>query len=144
MTSRATRAGVLPAGQRVLLAVAVVVTLLGGAVLVLTALGLGHADVRGVRLTGALRLAFLAGLGMAVVGTGLGALGIVRRRSWAVALLAAVGPAFALVCLALDRLTPAPGAGRPLAFYVLGVGLAPALATWALGRQGKAGARRAT
>ncbi len=46
----------------------------------------------------------------------------------------AVPRGVALVCLALDRLTPAPGAGRPLAFYLVGVGLAPALAIVALGR----------
>lgn len=122
-----------PLRLRVLIAAAAIITLLGGAVFLLTALGYGHADVRGVRLTGGFRLTFLAGLGMAVCGTCAGAVGLYRQRRWAVPLLAAVWPAFALVCLALDRMTPAPGPGRPLAFYLLGVGLAPAIVTLLLG-----------
>jgi hypothetical protein len=130
-----------PLRVRILLAVVACATLLGGAVVVLTALGLGHADVRGVRLTGALRLGFLGGLGLAVVGAAAGTVGLYRRRRWAVALLTAVWPTLALVCLTLDRLAPAPGAGRPLVFYLVGVGLAPALATWALGRTDSPDAR---
>jgi peptidoglycan/LPS O-acetylase OafA/YrhL len=127
--------GVRPLREQVLLIIAVLVSLIGGAVLVLTALGYGHADVRGLRLTGGLRLGFLAGLGVAVAGTGAAALGLFQRRRWAVPLLAAVWPAFALVCLALDRLTPAPGPGRPLAFYLIGVGLVPAVLTLLLGQR---------
>jgi hypothetical protein len=120
----------------VLLLAAALVSLLGGAVLVLTALGVGHADVRGLRLTGGLRLGFLGGLGVAVAGTGAAAVALYRRRFWGVLLLAAVWPAFALVCLALDRITPAPGPGRPLTFYLVTIGLAPALLTLLLGRRG--------
>ena len=133
MPSDAPTAARRPLGLRVLLAVAALVSLLGGAVLVLTALGFGHADVRGLRLTGGLRLGFLAGLGAAVAGTSAATAGLRRRRPWAVPLLAAVWPAFALVCLALDRLAPAPGPGRPLSFYVVTIGLGPALVTLLLG-----------
>lgn len=118
---------------------AALVALLGSAVLVLTALGYGHVDVRGVRLTGQLRLGFLGGLGLAVAGAGTAAVGLYRQRAWAVPLLAGTWPTFALVCLALDRLAPAPGAGRPIAFYLL-VGLAPALVTLLLGRRSTRGA----
>jgi hypothetical protein len=118
----------------VLITAAVLVSLLGGAVFVLTALGYGHADVRGLRLTGGLRMTFLAGLGLAVAGTCVATVGLYRQRSWAAPLLAAVWPAFALVCLALDRLTPAPGPGRPLAFYLIGVGLVPAVLILLLGQ----------
>ena len=126
-----------------LLGVAALVSLLGGAVLVLTALGFGHADVRGLRLTGSLRLGFLAGLGLATAGTITASVGLYRRRSWAVPLLAAVWPAFALVCLALDRTAPAPGPGRPLTFYLVVIGLAPAAVTLLLGRHGARGAKPA-
>jgi hypothetical protein len=122
-----------PVRLRVLFAAAALVFLLGGTVLLLTALGFGHADVRGLRLTGALRMTFLAGLGLAVAGTGAATVGLYRQRRWAAPLLAAVWPAFALVCLTLDRITPAPGPGRPLAFYLLGIGLAPAIITLLLG-----------
>jgi hypothetical protein len=122
-----------PVRLRVLIAVTALVSLLGGAVFVLTALGYGHADVRGVRLTGGLRLGFLAGLGVTVAGTTAAAIGLYRERGWAIPLLVAVWPTFALVCLALDRITPAPGPGRPLAFYLVAVGLVPALLTMLLG-----------
>jgi hypothetical protein len=128
----------------VLLLAAALVALLGGAVLVLTAVGVGHADVRGLRLTGGLRLGFLAGLGVAVAGTATATVGLYRRRFWGVLVLAAVWPAFALVCLALDRITPAPGPGRPLAFYLVTIGLAPALLTLLLGRREDAHDGRAT
>lgn len=105
-----------PLRLRALLAAAAVLALLGGVVLVLTALGYGHADVRGLRLTDGLRLAFLAGLGAAVAGAGAAAVGLYRERRWAVPLFAAVWPAVALGSLALDRVAPAPGPGRPLAF----------------------------
>jgi hypothetical protein len=104
--------------------------------LVLTAVGLGHADVRGVRLTGALRLGFLGGLALAVAGAAAAAAGLARGRRWGAGLLAAVWPSFALVCLALDRVTPAAGAGRPLAFYVV-LGLLPAAVTLGLARLGR-------
>lgn len=120
--------------HRLLLAASAAVALLGTLVLLLTALGLGHADVRGVVLRGPLRLLFLAGLLVAVLGAATAHVGLRRRRPWAVIVLAAVGPAFALTCLALDRLSPAPGAGRPLAFYLLGVGLLPAAMVLLLGR----------
>lgn len=129
-----------PFARSILLYIAVIVSLLAGSVLVLTALGFGHADVRGLRLTGGLRFGFLAGLGVAVAGTMTAAVGLYRDRPWAVPLLASVWPVFALVCLALDRLTPAPGPGRPLAFYLVMIGLAPALVTLLLGR--RRGARR--
>jgi hypothetical protein len=116
----------------VLLGVAALVSLLGGAVLVLTALGFGS-----------LRLGFLAGLGLATAGTITASVGLYRRRSWAVPLLAAVWPAFALVCLALDRTAPAPGPGRPLTFYLVVIGLAPAAVTLLLGRHGTRGAKPA-
>ncbi|HZF68723.1 MAG TPA: hypothetical protein VEZ47_11840 [Gemmatirosa sp.] len=132
-----------PLRLRILLVVAVLVSVLGGAVFVLTALGLGHADVRGLRLTGGLRLGFLAGLGVAVASTATASVGLHRSRAWAVPLLAAVWPAFALVCLGLDRITPAPGPGRPLAFYLVTIGLAPALVTLLLGRHGSTRAARA-
>ena len=127
-----------PLGARVLLAVAVAATVLGALVLVLTAIGVGHADVRGLRLQGALRTAFLLGLGVAVAGTGAAAVGLHRRRAWAVGLLAAVWPTFALVCLALDRTAPAPGPGRPLAYYLVAIGLLPAALTVLLGRGARA------
>jgi hypothetical protein len=38
------------------------------------------------------------------------------------------------VCLALDRTVPAPGPGRPLAFYLVAIGLLPAALTVLLGR----------
>lgn len=125
-----------PLGLRILLGVAVATVVLGGAVLVLTAVGLGHADVRGMRLTGALRLGFLGGLAAAVAGAAAAAVGLARGRRGGAALLAAVWPVFALVCLTLDRLTPAPGPGRPLAFYVLALGLVPAAVTLWLARVG--------
>jgi hypothetical protein len=131
-----------PLGARVLLAVALAAVLLGGAVLVLTAAGLGHADVRGLRLTGALRLGFLGGLALAVGGAAAAAAGLARGRPWGAGLLAAVWPGFALVCLALDRATPAPGAGRPLAFYVGALGLLPAAVTLGLARLGRPPAER--
>ena len=130
-----------PLGARLLFVLALLAAALGGFVLLLTALGLGHADVRGVRLTGPWRWAFLAGLAAAVAGAAAGALGLRRGRPWAVGVLAATGPVFGLVCLALDRLVPAPGAGRPLAFYLLGVGLLPALATLLMARLGRPGRR---
>jgi hypothetical protein len=114
-----------PLGTRVLHAVALATVVLGGAVLVLTAVGVGHADVRGLRLTGALRLGFLGGLALAVAGAAVAAAGLARGRRWGAGLLAVVWPSFALVCLALDRATPAPGPGRPLAFYVVAIGLLP-------------------
>ncbi len=133
-----------PLGARLLVALAFLAATLGGLVLVLTALGFGHADVRGLRLTGGWRLAFLAGLGVAVAGCVAGAVGVRRARPWGVGVLAAVGPLVGLGGLALDRLVPAPGAGRPLAFYLLGVGLLPAALTLLLARAGRrAGARGA-
>jgi hypothetical protein len=126
-----------PLGVRVLLGVALATAVLGGAVLVLTGLGLGYADVRGLRLTGALRLGFLGGLAVAVGGAAVAAAGLARGRQWGAGLLAAVWPSFALVCLALDRVTPAPGAGRPLAFYVVGLGLLPSAVTLGLARLGR-------
>jgi hypothetical protein len=122
-----------PLRVRLLFAAAALVSLLGGTVFLLTALGFGHADVRGLRLTGALRMMFLVGLGLAVAGTCAATVGLYRQRRWAAPLLAAVWPAFALVCLTLDRITPAPGPGRPLAFYLLGIGLAPAIVTLLFG-----------
>jgi hypothetical protein len=127
-----------PLGARVLLVVAAATTVLGALVLVLTAVGVGHADVRGQRLEGALRAAFLVGLAVAVAGAGAAAVGLYRRRGWAVGLLAAVWPTFALVCLALDRAAPAPGPGRPLAFYLVAIGLLPAALTVLLGRGARA------
>lgn len=126
-----------PFGARLLVGLALLAALLGGLVLVLTALGLGHADVRGLRLTGPWRSAFLTGLGLAVAGCVAGALGLRRARPWGVGVLAAVGPGFGLVCLALDRLVPAPGPGRPLAFYLLGVGLVPAALILLVARLGR-------
>jgi hypothetical protein len=137
MNSAAVPSASLPLGRRVLLGVALATVILGGAVLVLTAAGLGHADVRGMRLTGGLRLGFLGGLAVAVLGAATAGMGLVRRRRWAVGLLAAVWPTFALVCLALDRVTPAPGPGRPLTFYLGALGVLPAAATVLLGRSGR-------
>ncbi len=126
-----------PLGARLLVALALLAAIFGGLVLALTALGFGHADVRGLRLTGGWRLAFLAGLGLAVAGCVAGAVGLRRARPWGVGVLAAVGPVVGLVCLALDRLVPAPGVGRPLGFYLLGVGLLPATLTLLLARVGR-------
>jgi hypothetical protein len=123
-------------GTWFLLLVAITASLLGGFILLATALGFGHADVRGVPLEGGFELLFLAGLGVAVALAGAAAVGFVRRRRWAVGLLAAAWPSFALVCLVLDRIAPAPGPGRPLAFYILGIGLLPAAITLLLGRVG--------
>jgi len=106
-----------------------------------TALGFAHADVRGYRLTGALEGLFLAGLAAAVLGACVAAVGLSRRRRWAVPVLAAIWPVFALVCLALDRITPAPGTGRPLWFYLIAVGLLPVAATLLLGRGQRADER---
>lgn len=126
-----------------LLGIAVLASLLGGLVFLLTALGIGHADVRGLRLTGGLRLGFLVGLGAAVAGASIASVGLYRRRRWAVPLLAGMWPAFALVCLTLDRVTPAPGPGRPLTFYGVTIGLAPALLTLLLGRRSTRSVRAA-
>jgi hypothetical protein len=131
-----------PLGARILHVVALATVVLGGAVLVLTAVGLGHADVRGLRLTGALRLGFLGGLALAVAGAAVAAAGLARGRRWGAGLLAVVWPSFALVCLALDRLTPAPGPGRALAFYVVAIGLLPAAVTLGLARLGRPPAER--
>jgi hypothetical protein len=131
-----------PLGARVLHAVALATVVLGGAVLVLTAVGLGQADVRGLRLTGALRLGFLGGLALAVAGAAVAAAGLARGRWWGAGLLAGVWPSFALVCLALDRATPAPGPGRPLAFYLVALGLLPAAVTLGLARLGRPRAER--
>jgi hypothetical protein len=107
--------------------VALLAATLGGIVVGLTAVGIGQADVRGLPLRGALRLAFLTGGGLAVVAAAVAGAALRRGRVWGVRVLAAVPPFLALVCLGLDRASPAPGAGRPLAFYVLGVGLLPAV-----------------
>src|SRR5688572_17737002 len=118
----------------VLLLLAVLVSAIGAFVGITTALGLAHADVRGHRLTGAPEGLFLAGLAAAVLGASAAAIGVWRRRAWGVPALAAIWPAFAIVCLVLDRITPAPGPGRPLWFYLIAVGLIPAAATVLLGR----------
>jgi hypothetical protein len=131
-----------PLGARILHVVALATVVLGGAVLVLTAVGVGHADVRGLRLTGALRLGFLGGLALAVAGAAVAAAGLARGRRGGAGLLAVVWPSFALVCLALDRATPAPGPGRPLAFYVVAIGLLPAAVTLGLARLGRPPAER--
>lgn len=123
----------LSVGTWILLVVAFSTSLVGGFVLIATALGFGHADVRGVPLEGGFNLLFLGGLAVAVAGAAAAAVGLVRRSDWAVGLLAAVWPSFALVCLLLDRIAPAPGPGRPLAFYLLGIGLVPAVLTLLLG-----------
>jgi peptidoglycan/LPS O-acetylase OafA/YrhL len=125
-----------PIGTQILLLVAGTAAFVGGTILVATALGFGQADVRGMRLEGGLERLFLGGLAVAVAGALAAALGLARRRRWAAGLLAAVWPAFALVCLALDRMAPAPGEGRSLLFYLVGIGLIPAVLTLMIGRIG--------
>jgi hypothetical protein len=122
---------------RVLRAAALVAATLGGIVVGLTAVRIGQADVRGLPLRGALRLVFLTAGGLAVVAVAVAAAALRRRRVWGVRVLAAVPPFLALVCLGLDRASPAPGARRPLAFYVLGVGLLPAVLVRVLARTGR-------
>lgn len=125
----------------VLLFLAVLLAVIAAFVAFTTALGFAHADVRGHRLTGALEILFLAGLSGAALGAGAAAIGLWRRRAWAVPALAAIWPAFALVCLVLDRITPASGAGRPLWFYLIIVALVPAAATVLIGRGQRADER---
>jgi hypothetical protein len=125
----------------VLLFLAVLLAVIAAFVAFTTALGFAHADVRGHRLTGALEILFLAGLSGAALGAGAAAIGLWRRRAWAVPALAAIWPAFALVCLVLDRITPASGTGRPLWFYLIIVALVPAAATVLIGRGQRADER---
>lgn len=120
----------------VLLFIAATISALAAFVGITTALGFAHADVRGHRLTGDLEGLFLAGLSVVVLGSGAAAVGLWRQRGWAVPAFAAVWPAFAVVSLALDRITPVPGPGRPLWFYLIVVGLLPATAVALLGRYG--------
>jgi hypothetical protein len=124
----------LTVGTRVLVGVAAAAAVLGGVMLVLTLVGMGQFDVRGLPLRGSLLATLLGGLALAVVGAAVAAAGLCRRARWAVALLAAVWPGFALLCLTIDRMSPAPGPGRSLAFYLVGIGLLPAAATLLLGR----------
>ena len=112
----------------VLLLVAALIVAIATFVVITTALGFAHADVRGHRLTGALEALFLTGLAIAVLTASAAAFGLWHRRAWSVYALAATWPAFALICLVLDRITPAPGPGRPWWFY-LAVGLLPAVVT---------------
>jgi hypothetical protein len=121
-------------GIRILLVAAVAASVIGGFVFVTTAMGLGHADVRGLRLQGTLEALFLAGVGISAAGAAAAAAGLRRGRRWAVVLFAAVWPFFAIVCLALDRMAPVAGPGRPLAFYLLWIGLLPAGLVLLLGR----------
>ena len=118
----------------VLLFLAVLVAAIAAFVGISTALGIAHADVRGHRLTGALEGLFIAGLAIVLLGAIAAIIGFWRRRAWAISSLAAIWPAFAVICLALDRIAPASGPGRPLWFYLIAVGLLPAAATILLGR----------
>jgi hypothetical protein len=136
------RAGKSRSGTTViLLLLAVVVTSCAAFVGITTALGFAHADVRGHRLTGPLEGLFLAGLAVVGLGAGAAAMGLWHRRVWAVPALAAIWPAFGLICLALDRIAAAPGPGRPLWFYLIVVGLLPAAVTVLLGRGQRADER---
>lgn len=125
----------------VLLFLAVLVAAIAAFVGISTALGIAHADVRGHRLTGVLEGLFIAGLAIVLLGAIAAVIGLWRRRAWAIPSLAAIWPAFALICLALDRITPASGPGRPLWFYLIAVGLLPAAATVLLGRGQRADER---
>jgi hypothetical protein len=126
----------------VLLFIAILLTVIAAFVGITTALGFAHADVRGHRLTGALEGLFLAALAVAALGGGAATIGLWRRRAWAVPALAAIWPGFAIVCLVLDRVTPVPGPGRPLWFYLVAIGLLPAAATVLLGLGRRADERK--
>jgi hypothetical protein len=73
----------LPPGVRVLRAAALVAATLGGIVVGLTAVRIGQADVRGLPLRGALRLAFLTGGGLAVVAAAVAGAALRRGASGA-------------------------------------------------------------
>lgn len=126
----------------ILLSIAILLAAIAAFVGITTGLGFAHADVRGHRLTGGLEGLFLAALAVAVVGSSAATIGLWRRRAWAVPALAAIWPVFAGVCLVLDRVTPVPGPGRPLWFYLIAVGLLPAAATILIGRGRRADERR--
>ena len=128
----------------VLLSLAVIVAALAAFVGITTALGFAHADVRGHRLTGSLEGLLLAGLSVVVLGSGAAAIGFWRQLVWSVPAFAAVWPAFALVSLVLDRITPVSGPGRPLWFYLIVVGTLPATAVVLLGRRQRADERAAS
>lgn len=127
----------LPPRLCVLRAATLLAATLGGIIVGLTAVGIGQADVRGLPLRGALRLAFLTAGGLPVVATAVAGAALRPGRVWGVRVLTAVPPFLALVCLGLDGASPAPGAGRPLAFYVLGVGLLPTALIHVLARTGR-------